>query len=705
MRSRTPSSNALRKGFRRSPRLWGDHRDRILEDLEIEGEERGEEKTLVMRPMESELNLWRIVEKDRDLRTNQELLGLVMTYVDDMFIVGDFRVVDRVTKALRRCWKTSEPEKVGGEEPVRFLGMEVMKKKNQETGWEEWTVRQTSYVKDMLARGDTKERRIPITREQAADLTQPEETPTPLQVKEAQKVVGELLWTLTRTRPDLMFSMSRLCSNTLKSPVKVKEISDQVKGYLRKTAEEGLKFKKDEEQEAKTMRVYTDASFAPDGGESHGCVIVKVGSSLLAWKSGRQSMVTLSTAEAELLEVVEGFALGEATAVLVEEASTEVMRMGFTDSQAALAIMTGEGGSWRTRHLRMRATYARQLIQRGVWTLQHLAGEKMLADLGTKALTSTRMSMLKEELGMAAMKEEETVAGEREKEEEDEVKRELTNLTAQGSGGDVQKILKLVAILVQLQGVKGQGGSADMGRWEFGVVVALVIIGMITVVRWCWAAARRRMLGVQPEEEPLVGNDADQTNQSEEGPRRRRLRMQNDPWRTPDRSTNQSPRPSPATPSRDDEWRGSPSLSEEFVQEVRRQMLGHQRQGEPGGEPGTFLEDFTPGATVFEGYIHPEDWTPETHGDIMPGKGEPPPSYFGVRPKGGKKEGGKKEGGKKGRSVWASHGGGDAASSSSGGPQIPPFPSLGGSDGGKGRQTSDRSDDGSRNPGGSEPSG
>lgn len=106
-----------------------------------------------------------------------------------------------------------------------------------------------------------------------------------------------------------------------------------MKGYLRKTAEEGLKFKKDEEQEAKTMRVYTDASFAPDGGESHGCVIVKVGSSLLAWKSGRQSMVTLSTAEAELLEVVEGFALGEATAVLVEEASTEVMRMGFTDSQ------------------------------------------------------------------------------------------------------------------------------------------------------------------------------------------------------------------------------------------------------------------------------------------------------------------------------------------------------------------------------------
>ena len=58
-------------------------------------------------------------------------------------------------------------------------------------------------------------------------------------------------------------------------------------------------------------------------------------------------MVTLSTAESELLEVVEGFALGEATAVLVEEMVSDMIRTAYTDSQAAQAVMLNEGGSWR----------------------------------------------------------------------------------------------------------------------------------------------------------------------------------------------------------------------------------------------------------------------------------------------------------------------------------------------------------------------
>ena len=119
------------------------------------------------------------------------------------------------------------------------------------------------------------------------------------------------------------------------------------------------------------MDVFTDASFAPDGSESHGCVIVLLGGSPISWKSGRQSMVSLSTAESELQEVVEGFALGEATAVLVEEIVGCVLRAAHTDSQAAQAVMVNEGGSWRTRHLRMRAAYARQLIQKGIWSLNH----------------------------------------------------------------------------------------------------------------------------------------------------------------------------------------------------------------------------------------------------------------------------------------------------------------------------------------------
>ena len=106
-------------GFRRSPKLWGEHRDRMLEALEVELQ--GEGRNAILQPMESEPNLWKVMAKEEDLRERPETLGLVMTYVDDMFIVGGESVVRSVTETLRKCWKTSPPEEVGRERPVRFV--------------------------------------------------------------------------------------------------------------------------------------------------------------------------------------------------------------------------------------------------------------------------------------------------------------------------------------------------------------------------------------------------------------------------------------------------------------------------------------------------------------------------------------------------------------------------------------------------------
>ena len=49
---------------------------------------------------------------------------------------------------------------------------------------------------------------------------------------------------------------------------------------------------------------------------------------------------------------------------------------------------------------------------------------------------------------------------------------------------------------------------------------------------------------------------------------------------------------------------------------------------EPGQEPGTWREDIAGAVAIAEEIQHPEDWDPETHGDIPAGKGEPPAAYF-----------------------------------------------------------------------------
>ena len=148
------------------------------------------------------------------------------------------------------------------------------------------------------------------------------------------------------------------------------------------------------------LSLFTGASFAPGSEESHGSFVVLLGSSPVFWRSGRQGFVTLSTAEAELTDIIDGMVAGESIHVILQEVFPDVPKVLKTDNMPALSILTGDGGSWRTRHLRLRPAYARQSVSAGEWTLQHVPGELMVADIGTKPLTAARFEFLKVCMGM-----------------------------------------------------------------------------------------------------------------------------------------------------------------------------------------------------------------------------------------------------------------------------------------------------------------
>ena len=260
-------------GFRRSPRLWGACRDEAMEAMDIIYKRIENEKEVVevmkLKQLDSEPNLWKVVPRDESEDGGERVEGLIMTYVDDLFLVGSSGVVTALLTEIQRKWKTSAPEVVS-QDPVRFLGMDISKKGGVENG-EEWIITQKSYVSDLLVKDgrEWKRKKIPIGKELAAELLEVEEAPTAEQIRMAQKAVGELLWLLTRSRPDLMYVMARMCSQVSKCSVRVLEVASQVKGYLRSTAGHGLRFRKSEEDEV-VMRVFTDASFSPDGSESPG---------------------------------------------------------------------------------------------------------------------------------------------------------------------------------------------------------------------------------------------------------------------------------------------------------------------------------------------------------------------------------------------------------------------------------------------------
>lgn len=99
-----------------------------------------------------------------------------------------------------------------------------------------------------------------------------QERKTAANMKEAQRIVGELIWLVTRCRPDLMYPVSVMSMLSTRRPKRVQTMAIQVWKYLAATIEEGLGFNN---EEAMDVQTYADASFGEL--EAQGCVALKWG--------------------------------------------------------------------------------------------------------------------------------------------------------------------------------------------------------------------------------------------------------------------------------------------------------------------------------------------------------------------------------------------------------------------------------------------
>ena len=106
-------------------------------------------------------------------------------------------------------------------------------------------------------------------------------------------------------------------------------------------------------------------------------------------------MITLSTAESELLEAVEGTTLGLSTQGLLQELTGQTLPIYLrVDNQAAISLLGGSSASWRTRHLRLRSNWVRERVARKEVFVLHEPGATQRADIGTKPLTKERLKIL-----------------------------------------------------------------------------------------------------------------------------------------------------------------------------------------------------------------------------------------------------------------------------------------------------------------------
>ena len=216
-------------------------------------------------------------------------------------------------------------------------------------------------------------------------------------------------------RPDITTATqqcARFCDNPKKQH---EEAVKRICRYLLKTKSKGLKLKPDL---SKGLECYVDADWA--GSWTHesshdpkschsrtGFCIMYAGCPII-WKSKMQTIIALSTTEAEYIAL--SSALREVIGVihLMEEmkqfnfeikgATPKITCKTFEDNESCLKIATNHKNRARTKHLSIRLHHFRSYVLNKTITIEHVSSKDQLADILTKPLPKVQFEKLRNRL-------------------------------------------------------------------------------------------------------------------------------------------------------------------------------------------------------------------------------------------------------------------------------------------------------------------
>ncbi len=208
-----------------------------------------------------------------------------------------------------------------------------------------------------------------------------------------RNLVGSLLYLANRTRPDVSFACGLLCRYMDRYTTVHWQAAKHVVRYLKATSEHGLLFKRrsgTRKDQPLDLVCYSDASFGTDQltGRSTTGFTCYINGCLVSWSSRLQPTVALSTAEAEYMAIsaaAQDVVFLRQLLMDLDEPEAGATKM-LTDNQAAIAIGNDHVTKPRTKHIRVRHHFVRELIADGTIVLQHCPGTQMVADALTKAL-------------------------------------------------------------------------------------------------------------------------------------------------------------------------------------------------------------------------------------------------------------------------------------------------------------------------------
>jgi hypothetical protein len=313
----------------------------------------------------------------------------ITIYVDDMLLAADGESLMRelCDKLLARFRCT-----IMGT-PAYFLGMNVNYRKDDGVV----LLTQRTYVEAVVQKFgllSSIPRKLPM---QPGLMLVKQDGEDEYNFPEYGSLVGALLFLSVCTRPDISFAVGVLAKFVSNPGPEHWKAAVELTRYLKGSKDNGIVLGGGI---GEVLCGYADSDWGSDVYDrvSVSGGIIFWGSNVLSWFSRKQSMVCLSTAEAESHAMVD---VGKEL-VYVQRVVGDIMQfLGlsigsvprmYSDNQPALdAIINGKG---RTKHYDLRIKYLAFGIASGLFSIEKVASVDNIADLFTKTLKATRFGML-----------------------------------------------------------------------------------------------------------------------------------------------------------------------------------------------------------------------------------------------------------------------------------------------------------------------
>lgn len=314
---------------------------------------------------------------------------IIAIYVDDILIA--YSCPTRLKAIKERLRNKFELKDLG--RPKRLIGIDITCKDG------EIKLSQGKYIEDTLKKFNMEECKTTTTPiEPGLILEQKKEAKKDLPYK---NLIGTLMYLAVATRPDIAYAVSYLSQfNDCYDEAHFKS-AKRVLRYLKGTIDVGLKFKKTAEE----LYCMADADWGACklDRKSFSGYCFKYAGAPISWASKKQRCVALSTAEAEYTAITEAAKEAIHLKGLFEDLGVNQKTIIiWNDNQAALKLCQNPIVSNRSKHIDLKMHFIRDCIKDEVIGVKYKATEEMEADILTKSVTGSRLSLLKKMMGLSS---------------------------------------------------------------------------------------------------------------------------------------------------------------------------------------------------------------------------------------------------------------------------------------------------------------